>query len=261
MNASSRLTALTRIGFATRGILYIVIAFLVIRTGRAEDPGGALRYVGEGAGRVLLIIMAAGLFAYGIWRLADAAFDIEQHGTAREGVAARIGAGISGLVHLFLTWQAVQLIRGLSAAGDGTEEGTRMALDLPGGTLLVMLGAVALFGVGAVQIAKAVKGSFLRYLEPQIAEQPWAQWSGRAGYAARGLVFMISGYFLFRAGLTARASEAGGMAEALAWLSSPADIVIAAGLFGFGVFSLIEARYRILHDVPVEGIARRVTQG
>ena len=49
------------------------------------------------------------------------------------------------------------------------------------------------------------------------------------------------------------------MEEALTWLSSPADIVIAAGLFCFGIFSLIEARYRVLHDVPVDGIARKVT--
>lgn len=30
MNANSRLTALTRIGFATRGLLYLVIAFLIL---------------------------------------------------------------------------------------------------------------------------------------------------------------------------------------------------------------------------------------
>ncbi|RYE99761.1 MAG: DUF1206 domain-containing protein, partial [Oxalobacteraceae bacterium] len=77
MNVSGRLTTLTRIGFATRGILYLVIAFLIIRVGRAEDPAGALEYVGDGAGHVLLSIMAVGLCGYGLWRLADAAFDIE----------------------------------------------------------------------------------------------------------------------------------------------------------------------------------------
>ena len=49
MTASTRLTLLTRIGFATRGLLYIVIALLVIRTGRSEDTSGALRYLGQGA--------------------------------------------------------------------------------------------------------------------------------------------------------------------------------------------------------------------
>ena len=260
MNANARLTTLTRIGFATRGILYLVIAFLVLRTGRAEDTSGALLYVGNGAGRLLLGIMAVGLLAYGIWRLADAAFDIERHGSDRKGLVARVGAGVSGVVHLFLTWQAVRLIQGTGSAGGGAEAGTQAALALPGGSILVIIGAAILFGVGLIQLAKAVRGGFLRYLEPQIARNPWARLSGRAGYAARGVVFLISGYFLLNAGLQEQASEAGGMAEAISWLTSPWDIIIALGLLGFGLFSLIEARFRVLHDVPVDGIVHRVAR-
>ena len=260
MNASARLTTLTRIGFATRGTLYLVIAFLVIGAGRAEDPAGALQYVGNGAGRVLLAVMAVGLCAYGIWRLVDAAFDIERHGTDRKGIIERIGAGFSGIVHLLLTWQAVNLIRGLGASGDGAQAGTQVVLDLPGGAVLATLGAGTLFGVGVIQLVKAAKGSFLEYLEPQIASQPWARWSGRAGYAARGIVFVICSYMLLKAGINDRSSQAGGMAQALSWLTSPADIVIGLGLAGFGVFSLIEARYRLLHVITAGDLARRATR-
>ncbi len=73
MTASARLTALTRVGFAVRGLLYLVIAFLILRTGRAEDPSGAIEYLGRGGGRVLLLVIAAGLTAFGIWRLATRA--------------------------------------------------------------------------------------------------------------------------------------------------------------------------------------------
>jgi hypothetical protein len=260
MNASSRLTSLTRIGFATRGLLYIVIAILILRTGRAEDPSGALEYLGRGGGQLLLGVMAAGLVAYGIWRLADAGFDIERHGSDRKGWLERAGAGVSGIVHLFLAWQAVRLMRGAAlSSGDGTQQGAEMALQLPGGWALVMVGAVVLFALGVVQLVKAVKGSFLRYLEPRIAQQPWAQWSGRAGYAARGLVFLISGYLLLRAGLEEQAREAGGMAQVLSWLTDPFDLIVGAGLLGFGLFSLIEARFRQLHDLPVDAVVRRAT--
>jgi hypothetical protein len=260
MNANARLTTLTRIGFATRGILYVVIAYLVLRSGRAEDTSGALQYVGNGAGRLLLGIMAVGLLAYGIWRLADAVFDIERHGSDQKGLVARVGAGVSGVVHLFLTWHAVRLIQGTGSTGRGAEAGTEAALALPGGNVLVMVGAAILFGVGIIQLVKAVRGGFLRYLEPQIASQAWARWSGRAGYAARGVVFLIIGYFLLKAGLQEQASEAGGMAEAISWLTSPWDIIIALGLLGFGLFSLIEARFRVLHDVPVDGIVQSVAR-
>ena len=261
MNANARLTTLTRVGFAARGLLYIVIALLVIRAGRAESASGALQYLSEGGGKLLLIVMAAGLFAYSLWRLADAGFDIERHGSDRKGMMERLGAGASGLVHLFLGWQAVRLIQGVASSGDGTQEGARTALELPGGATLVAVAGLVLLGVGVFQLVKAVNGSFLRHLEPRIARHSWAQWSGRAGYAARGFVFLISGFFLVKAGLQERASAAGGTGEALAWLSSPLDVLVAIGLFAFGLFSLIEARFRILHNVPVGGMVSRATGG
>ena len=261
MNASSHLTTLTRIGFATRGLLYIVIAVLIAQTGRAEDPSGAIEYLGRGGGQALLGVIAAGLTAYGIWRLADATLDIERHGADRKGALERVGAGVSGGIHLLLAWQSIQLMRGAALSGDGTREGAQTAMQLPGGWALVLVGAAVLVVLAAVQLAKAVKGSFLRYLEPSIAKQAWVQWSGRAGYAARGFVFLISGYLLAKAGLHEQASEAGGMARVLSWLTSPFDLIVAAGLLAFGLFSLVESRYRQLHDVPVDAAIRRATGG
>lgn len=253
MNASSRLTAMTRIGFAVRGVLYLVISYLILRTGRAEDPSGAIEYLGRGGGRALLLVIAAGPTAYGIWRLADAALDIERHGVGRNALLERAGAALSGLIHLFLAWQSVQLMRGAALSGDGVQKGARLGLQLPGGRLLVFVGAVVLAVLGGVQLVKAAKGSFLRDLEPAVAQRPWVRWSGQAGYAARGAVFLVIGYLLVQAGIDERASEAGGMARVLGWLDNPFDLVIGAGLLAFGLFSLVEARHRQLHDVRFDG--------
>ena len=257
MNANARLTSLTRIGFATRGLLYLVIAMLILRTGRAEDPSGALEFLGQGGGQFLLGVMTIGLVAYGIWRLADAAWDIERHGADRKGWAERVGAGVSGIVHLALAWQAVKLMRGAALSGDSTQEGAQRALQLPGGWALVMIGAAVLFALGIVQIIKAVKGSFLRYLDPRIGPRDWVRWSGRAGYAARGIVFLIAGWLLLNAGIEERASGTGGMARVLGWLNHPFDLIVGIGLLGFGMFSLVEARFRRLHDVPIDAVTRR----
>lgn len=257
MDASAQLTTLTRIGFATRGLLYIVIAMLVIRTGRAEDTSGALEYLGRGGGQLLLGIMAAGLLAYGLWRLADTIYNIERHASDSKGAIERAGAAASGLIHLLLAWQAVRLLQGVASTGDSTRQGTQTALDMPGGGTLVMLAGLVLLGVGVLQLLKAVKGSFLRHLDARAARHPVVQWSGRAGYAARGFVFMITSYFLLRAGFADEAGAAGGTSQALSWLANPWDALVAIGLLGFGLFSLVEARFRRLHDVPVDEVVRK----
>jgi hypothetical protein len=255
---SATLTTLTRVGFAARGLLYLVIAWLVVTAGRTEDASGALGYLASGSGKWLLILMTAGFVAYGLWRLSDAAFNIERHEPGRKGIVQRIGAAASGIVHLLLAWQAVRLIQGSrGSSGGGTQEGAQTALTLPGGELMLGLAGLVLIGVGLAQFVKAYKLDFCDDLDQRVAREQWVRWIGRGGFAARGLVFLITGYFLVKAGFAEQASEAGGMAEALAWLTNPWDIVVALGLALFGLFSLVEARYRVIHDVPVEGMARK----
>jgi hypothetical protein len=253
---SAALTTLTRLGFAARGLLYLVIGFLVLRTGRTEDPSGALSVLAEGGGRTLMILIIAGFLAYGLWRLSDALFNIERHQPGSKGLRERLGAGASGIVHLFLASQAVRLVRGSGGSGgNGSQEGAQTALQLPGGQLMLVVAGLVLLVVGLVQLKKAWKADFLKHLEPNVAHQPWARWTGQGGYAARGLVFLITGGFLTAAGFKEQAGEAGGTAEALAWLSPPWDTLVAIGFILFGLYSLIEARFRVLNDVPVDGLA------
>ena len=258
MDASARLTTLTRVGFAARGLLYIVIAVLVLQSGRTEDPSGAMGYLADGAGKWLLALMAAGFIAYGIWRLSDAALNVEQHEDDAKGLRQRLGAAGSGIVHLLLAWQAVKLVQGSGggSGGNGAQENAQTALQLPGGQLMLVIAGLVLMGAGAFQLYKAYKTSFCEKLEPGIANREWVKILGRVGYSARGVVFLISGYFVLKAGVKEQSGEAGGMEQALAWLTNPWDVIVAIGLLMFGMFSLVEARYRVIHSVPVDGLAR-----
>lgn len=260
MSVSRRLIMLTRLGFAARGLLYIVIALLLFRSGRSEDVSGALAELGKNGGDPLLLAMAAGLAAYGLWRLADAALDIEGHGAGTKGLGGRLAAAGSGIVYSALAWQAFRLMDSPTAvSAGGAEETARTAIALPGGPLLLIAAGAILVAVGLYQLVKAYKCAFCDRLDSRVASLPSVRWIGRAGYSARGVIFIVSGYFIIRAGMGARASEAGGMEEALRWLDSPIDLLVAAGILLFGLFSIVEARFRTIHEVPLDEVAHVAT--
>ena len=99
--------------------------------------------------------------------------------------------------------------------------------------------------------------------EPHLDERgrrPLPKWLGRAGYAARGVVFLTVGWLLVRAALDHNAAEAGGLEQALDTLRGPMQFPVAAGLLLFGLYSLVEARYRSIHDPPTEHIKRKVEE-
>lgn len=258
MSARTGFVTFTRLGFAARGLLYIVIAMLLIRSGQSEDVSGALVELGRDGGDPLLLAMAAGFITYGLWRLADSALNTEYHEPGAKGGRQRLAAAGSGIIYLLLAWQSIRLIYGKSSGAADADERASEALQLPGGPLLLAVSGAVLVGVGIYQLVKAYRCSFCDRLDPKVAHLPSVRWIGRAGYSARGVIFIVSGYFIFRAGVAARASEAGGMEEALRWLDSPVDMLVAGGLLLFGLFSIVEARFRMIHDVPLDEAAQVV---
>ena len=64
MSSASRLETLTRAGFAARGIMYGLIGYLALKSGRTEDGAGVLEYLAGGSGRLLVGLMALGFFGF-----------------------------------------------------------------------------------------------------------------------------------------------------------------------------------------------------
>jgi Domain of Unknown Function (DUF1206) len=256
----SKFQWMTRVGFAARGLLYIVIAVLVLQTGRTEDLTGAMEYVDRGAGHWLLIAMMAGMVAYGLWRVSDAATGMESGRGDAKAWRKRAAAGASGIIYLFLAYKAFEITRsGRAEGGGGPQENAADVLSQPNGELLLGAAAAVLVGAGLMQLYKAASCSFLHRLDER-AQQPWAKWLGRIGYAARGVIFLIVGYMLAKATLAGSAAQAGGLEEALDALSGPVAVAVAAGLLLFGFYSILEARFRRIHRPPVERIEQEVRE-
>lgn len=259
MNERRTFELFTRIGFAARGILYLIIAWLLISAGRAADLQGALEHVASGETRPLLYAMVAGFVAYGLWRLADAALDSEGHGDDSKGKAMRAAAAASGIIYLGLAYQGYRLADGSGGgSGGGTQQQAGNVLQLPGGSILLGILAAILFGAGVWQLVKAAKATFLKHLDGEASNKPWVRTFGTLGYGSRGIIFMVTGFFLAQAAMKGRASEAGGMEQALEWLASPVNMIVAAGLALFGIFSIVEARHRIIHTPTTADLPRSI---
>ncbi|MEA3018096.1 MAG: hypothetical protein QOI38_2818 [Sphingomonadales bacterium] len=243
---ANRLMPLTRIGFAARGVMYGLIGWLALRSGRTEDPGGIFDYLESGGGRLVLAVMALGFLFYAVWRLLDAWIDPEGRGDDAKGIGVRLaGAGIA-LIYLGFAGAAALHALDRSSGGGGStgEEGARTALSLPGGTVLLFAVAAAFLWAAVAQFAKAWTLKFMRHLQCSAPTGRWVCWLGRAGYATRGAIFLVTAWLFFGAARHHSAREAGGLADALSSMPPTLQTAVAFGLILFGLFSLAEARYR-----------------
>jgi hypothetical protein len=121
------------------------------------------------------------------------------------------------------------------------------ALDLPGGTLLVAIAGLVGIAAGIGNFYKAWTCEFMSELgagTPQVA-----RWAGRAGYAARGVVFGLIGWQILSLAIGGGRQDLG-MESALEELRSRDWLfpMVALGLGAFGLFSLIMARYARIEE-------------
>jgi hypothetical protein len=251
---------LARIGYAAKGVVYIVIGALATLTaigvgGEAKGARGAMRsIVQQPFGTVLLSIVAFGLVAYVIWRWVQAVTDADDKGTKAKGIALRLGYAGSGFIYAGLALSAARIVFGARDDGEpsAAKSWTASVMEFPFGRWLVVLGGLGIIGYGLYQCYKGYKAKFRKRLkEGEMSERGirWATRSGRVGFIARGIVFLLVGGFLIEAAIYYDSSQAEGLDGVLQalvqqsfgpWLLG----AVALGLVAYGLYMLVEARYR-----------------
>ena len=94
MTRAEALQWLARLGYGTRGIVYLVLGWLATTAAlsdtRPPSLRGALATILEHRfGWLALAALAGGLFGYAAWRTAQAVLDLGAVGTGARGLAAR----------------------------------------------------------------------------------------------------------------------------------------------------------------------------
>jgi Domain of Unknown Function (DUF1206) len=248
-----------RFGLVAKGFSYILVAVIALRVaagggGEPESREGALKTLAdEPFGWALLVLVAIGFGGYAIWRFANAVFDREREGDDPKGLGKRLGDFGKGVLYTALAVITFGVVIGAGGGSSGQEEeATAALLDLPLGRWLVGAIGVAIVGAGAFNAYRALSGSFRKELrEEQMsgAEQSWYTAFGVAGHLARAVVFGLVGIFVVRAAYQYDPDEAIGLDGALQKLAGetygPYLLgAVALGLGAYGLFCLVQARYR-----------------
>lgn len=264
---STFVEGLVRLGVASYGLVHLVIAWLALRLAFGEREGrasgsGALREVAQQpTGDVLLWAVAAGLGALVVWQVLEILVDDGDSGGSNDGADAARRWGTRGkhalraVAYGTLAWSSATLAAGSArgSGGGGTDTLTGRLMAQPFGPVLVGAVGVGVIAWGCVNVAKGLTDGFEKHLDLDGAPAPvesGLRWSGRAGYAARGIAVMVIGGLFLWAAVTHDSEKSGGLDQALTrLLQAPAGPVlvclVAAGFAGFGIFCLgWAARFR-----------------
>lgn len=256
--AKEGLTRLARLGYAAKGVVYLLIGGLALQaawgSGRAEDTRGAMSsLLTQPFGRVLVGLVALGLVGYTVWRAYLAAANPEG-----DSARKRVFHAFIAVVHAGLTIAAVRMaLNGRGESGGDSERAaswTARVMEQPFGVWLVGGAGVVVGLYGLLQFRRAAKAKLddqLDFSKLGASRRDWVERICRFGIAARGAVFLIIGWFLVEAARQFDPSEARGLGGALtslrdepwgAWLLT----VAALGMAAYGVYQLVRARYRVI---------------
>jgi len=250
---------LERLGYVARGALYAVMGLLALAIalgvagGQTTDLSGSLVFlIGNPLGKLVLIAFAIGLAAYSLWGFIRAIYDPLHRGSDASGYLARLGFITSALSYGAIVIFALQILGGSSgASGESTQKTIASILTHPaGGGVTAIIGLVAIV-VGLGQFLEAYRATFAKDLkgtEMSASERDVVVTLGRFGMFARGVIFLVIGWFLVQAGLHHDAGQVQGFGGAFLFLlGQPFGRVllgiVALGFVALGLHSFACARW------------------
>jgi len=248
---------LGRAGLAAQGCCFGIIAVLALALaagegGEVTDPQGALVALTRHEWtKVLLVVLAFGFVCYAVWRLAQALLDRGRMGSDAGGLGRRAIQFVQGLAYVGLTISAFSIVFGSHPRSGGAKRAAAGVLGWPAGRELVAAVGFVLFGIAIGNAYWALSGRFTESMHTEQmsrAEESLVMVLGRIGFLSLVVVTGIIGWFLVKAAVEFdphTAVSIGGALARLAHLDYGKVLlaIVATGLFAYGVFGLVQARY------------------
>jgi Domain of Unknown Function (DUF1206) len=246
---------LGRVGMAGYGLVHLLIGVIALQIalrggGQADQQGALTAIAAEPFGFVVLVVVVAGLVAFGAWQ-GLAALTGFRWASGWERTQRRIGAGAKAIGVLAVALIGLRLlVTGSSGSSSGgSQQATAGLLALPAGQVLVgVVGLIVLVVAGATAWA-GITADFAEDLDwsrlPAQLRRP-VRWLGIVGHVLRAVAFAVMGVLFGVAAIRADPSWAGGLDGALKTLAGQPYgplllLVVALGFAAFGLFCGAEA--------------------
>jgi hypothetical protein len=257
---SAPVEGLARMGLVAYGVVHILIGWsaLAIAWGGSRDPAdtsGAMKTLAaQPFGQGLLGLVAVGLLALAVWQLTEAIWGCRD----RQGLKRRRKQVSSAGKALFYGALGVSAGSVALGSGDGSggsqaqQERTSGVLSWPGGQTLVILAGAVIIGIGISSIRRGVVRSFCKEMNLGGVPAPTRAAItrlGQVGHIAKGIALGAVGAVLAYAAWNFDPAESRGLDGALRkFVERPygdvALTVVALGLMAFGLFAIVQSRYR-----------------
>jgi hypothetical protein len=263
------LRAVIRLGLVCRGSVYLLVGYLAFRLALATHGRGGAPASGAGAvqaaaaagwGRVTLALLVAGLGAYALTQLLEAVFR-PSHAEGTLGRWRQRAVSSWGcLLYSVFCLSTARLLVGPPPTETARSEHrqdtdvTAALLRSGWGRLLLVLVGVLVVTAGVEMGRRSLRLDFRERFTAGYVSWPLAMLTralGAFGCVARSVVFLLVGVFVLKAAVLSNAGQTKGLDAIFrsvagsaygTWLLAP----LASGLLCYGLYCLIEARYRDL---------------
>lgn len=251
--SSTPLRALARGGYAANGVVHALIGVIVLTIasgarGESDQAGAFLAIAAAPLGFVALWILAALLWALGIWHVLEGI--VASHASDVKKWGVRVSEWGQAVVFVALGTIAASVALGAKPSGDSAAKAaSRGVLNLPGGSWLLALIGVGI-GIGGISfVVMGVRRSFEKKISlPSGPTGAVVATLGVVGFVAKGDALTIVGVLLVVAAVKVDAESAGGLDGAIqalldVFLGPLLVGLVGAGFIAYGVFCFFRARY------------------
>jgi hypothetical protein len=262
--AWSWVEVLARFGLIAKGVIYMLVGLLTVQAalgarGSLTSKVGALQIlVAQPLGTLVIAVLTAGLGAYILWRFVQAILDPANECQNIEGLPKRLGYAANGLLYIALAYAGLEILTGspIQESDEAAEDWTALLLSWPLGVWLVGGVGVAIVGYALYSLYRVYQATFCEPLDTDAMSEETETWVvavGRVGLLARSVIYGVIGVFLVQAALRRNPEQAAGLRDALdALAQAPFGLwllaIMGVGLMAYGVYQLVQARYRYLSD-------------